>query len=260
MNEEQGTVRLSVDGCVAGVLLDRRHAHNAMTFPMVEQLIAICERLRGERSIRAATLRGAGGQAFVAGADIAQFARFTSIDDGIAYERTIERCIEAIATLPMPTVAIIDGFAVGGGLAIATACDFRIAVPAAQFGVPIARTLGNCLSVANVARLVDAFGSQRTKRMLLLAELIGAGEALACGYLHRVSAPETIDADAQALCASLAALAPLTQRASKEVLRRLSIAALPDAEELVRLCYGSTDFREGVAAFLAKRAPQWRGE
>jgi len=254
-----GAVWLSVNGNVAAVVFDRPDARNAMTWAMYEQLVAICERLRDEHAVRVTTFRGAGGQAFVAGTDIAQFERFVSGDDGVAYERRIDHCIDAIAALPMPTVAVIEGFAVGGGLAIATACDFRIATPAARLGVPIARTLGNCLSMANVARLTAAFGSQRVKRMLLLAELLPAEEALDCGFLHRVCAAEALDAVVAALVDRLRELAPLTQGVSKEALRRLSLAALPDSDDLIRRCYESPDFREGVAAFVEKRAPKWRG-
>jgi enoyl-CoA hydratase/carnithine racemase len=179
--------------------------------------------------------------------------------DGVAYEQRIDALIDGLAALPKPTVALVEGFAVGGGLAIATACDFRVATPDARFGVPIARTLGNCLSLANLARLRDAFGTQRVKRMLLLAEVLGADEALACGYLHGVHAREGIEQQARALCASLAALAPVTQAVSKEGLRRLGLHALPPGDDLVRRCYGSEDFREGVAAFMQRRPPAWKG-
>jgi enoyl-CoA hydratase/carnithine racemase len=160
----------------------------------------------------------------------------------------------------VPTVALVDGWCVGGGLAIATACDFRLATPDAKFAVPIARTLGNCLSIANVARLKDAFGAQRVRRLLLLAEAIGADEALACGCVHAVHEREVIESQARALCEQLAALAPITQQVSKESLRRLAVHALPDAADLIRRTYGSADFREGVAAFVEKRPPRWRGQ
>jgi enoyl-CoA hydratase len=260
MASDDGEVRLSVADGVAAIVFDRPAARNAMTWPMYEALVATCERLAADRSVRVATLRGAGGQAFVAGTDIAQFGHFASTDDAVAYERRIDACIDAIASLPMPTVAIVEGYAVGGGLAIAAACDFRLATPSSRFGVPIARTLGNCLSMANLARLVAAFGMPRVRRMLLLAELIEAQEAHACGFVHGVCAPEVLEAEAAKLLAALRTLAPITQAVSKEGLRRLSLAALPDGEDLIRRCYGSADFREGVAAFVERRAPRWRGE
>jgi enoyl-CoA hydratase len=255
-----GAVRLSTAGPVATVVFDRPAARNAMTWAMYDELVAICESLARDKTARVVVFRGAGGEAFVAGTDIAQFAGFASGEDGVAYERRIDHCIGVLASLPMPTVAVIEGWAVGGGLAIATACDFRLATPSSKFGVPIARTLGNCLSMANLARLVAAFGGQRVKRMLLLAEMIRADEALACGYLHHVRAPEALEEELASLTAALCALAPVTQAVSKEGLHRLSLAALPDAEDLIARCYGSADFHEGVAAFIDRRAPRWRGE
>nr|WP_316642621.1 enoyl-CoA hydratase/isomerase family protein [uncultured Roseateles sp.] len=259
MSSDDGAVRLSISEGVAAILFDRPAARNAMTWAMYEQLGAICERLAADRSVRVATLRGAGGQAFVAGTDIAQFASFTSGDDGLTYERRIDQGIALIEALPMPTVAVIEGFAIGGGLAIATACDFRLASTGTRFGVPIARTLGNCLSVANLARLAAAWGPQRVRRMLLRAELITADEALACGYLQQLCAAGELDDAAAKLCAELAALAPVTQRVSKEGLRRLTAHGLPDGDDLIRQCYGSVDFHAGVAAFVAKQPPSWTG-
>ena len=256
---DEGRVRLALREGVAEVVFDRPAARNAMTWAMYQALEGICSRLAADPEVRVVLFRGVGGQAFVAGTDIAQFRGFSSGADGVAYEQRIDALIDGVAALPMPTVSLVEGFAVGGGLAIATACDFRLATPDARFGVPIARTLGNCLSIANLARLRDAFGTQRVKRMLLLAEMLGADEALACGYLHGVHAREAIGQQASALCASLAALAPVTQAVSKEGLRRLALAALPQGDDLIRRCYGSEDFREGVAAFLQRRPPAWKG-
>ena len=254
-----GTVDLSIEGGVASVTFNRPEARNAMTWAMYEQLQAICERLRADASVRVVRFQGAGHEAFVAGTDIAQFQSFTTGDDGVDYERRIDAAIGLLESLPMPAVAVVQGWCVGGGLAIATACDFRMATPASKFGVPIARTLGNCLSIANVARLVAAFGRSRVERLLLLADLIAADEAKACGYLLDVVPAEEIEATAQRLCAKLAGLAPVTQQVSKETLVRLMRQSLPEAEDLIRRCYGSADFREGVQAFVGKRPPQWRG-
>ena len=255
----EGAVHLSISGGVASVVFDRPAARNAMTWAMYELLNRICEQLAAETSVRVVTFRGEGGQAFVAGTDIEQFRNFRSGEDGVAYEQQIDECIARLESLPMPTVALVEGWAIGGGLAIATACDFRIATPGSRFGVPIARTLGNCLSVANLARLSAVFGIPRVKRMLMLAEVLTADEALACGFLTQISEAGEIDAVLASLCERLAALAPVTQRVSKEGLRRLVNHALPSDEDLIRRCYGSDDFREGVSAFVAKRSPVWRG-
>lgn len=260
---EEGKVHLHIEAGQALVLFDRPQARNAMTWAMYEQLMAICRQLQDAPDVRVVIFRGAGGEAFVAGTDIAQFQHFgggeTGGADGVAYEEKIDACMELLSGLPMPTVAVIEGWCVGGGLAMATACDFRLATAGSRFGVPIARTLGNCLSVANLARLTAAWGQQRVKRMLLLAEMIGAEEALACGYLHEVSAPAALEAAVQGLTQKLAALAPVTQRVSKEGLRRLTTHQLPAGEDLIRHAYGSADFREGVTAFVEKRPPVWKG-
>ncbi|MBG6077780.1 enoyl-CoA hydratase/isomerase family protein [Polaromonas sp. CG_9.11] len=255
----QGTVHLSIEEGVASVTFDRPQARNAMTWAMYERLGQIGEQLQADLSVRVVTFRGAGGEAFVAGTDIEQFTAFSSGDDGVAYEQQIDQCIRKLETLPMPTVAVIEGWAIGGGLAIATACDFRIATPASRFGVPIARTLGNCLSVANLARLGAVFGLPRVKRMLMLAETLAADEALDCGFLLQISEAGEMDAALAALCERLDGLAPVTQGVTKEGLRRLVSQNLPADEDLIRRCYGSEDFREGVAAFVGKRRPVWRG-
>lgn len=254
-----GRVHLSIETGVASVLFDRPQARNAMTWAMYEQLMAICRQLQADRSVRVVTFRGVGGEAFIAGTDIAQFQAFTTGEDGVAYERQIDACMALLEALPMPTLAVIEGWAVGGGLAIATGCDFRIATTTARFGVPIAKTLGNCLSVANLARLTAAFGVQRVKRMLMLADILNAEEALACGYLQEVCAPAELATATDRLVQRLGALAPVTQNVTKEGLRRLTAHNLPDGEDLIRRAYGSADFHEGVAAFVEKRSPVWKG-
>ena len=255
----EGEVRYSRNGAIATVVFDRPAARNAMTWRMYEQLAEICERLHTEDDVRVAVFRGAGGKAFIAGTDIAQFRSFTSGEDGIAYEKKMEGYVSGLETLPMPTLAVVEGFAIGGGLAIAMACDLRIATPGARFGLPIARTLGNCVSMANYARLVAALGASRAKKMLLLAENLGAEEAFAAGFLAEIVPAEDVDARIAELCDRLAHHAPITMRVSKEAIRRLLGAGLPDGDDLVRACFGSEDFRTGVNAFLEKKEPQWRG-
>jgi enoyl-CoA hydratase/carnithine racemase len=255
----EGAVHLHIVDGIARVVFDRPQARNAMTWAMYEALVSICERLRREPAVRVVSLRGAGGEAFIAGTDIAQFQAFATDQDGVDYEGRIDAALAALESLPMPTLAVLEGWTVGGGLAIASACDIRIATPSVRLGVPIARTLGNCLSMANVARLVAAFGRSRVQRMLIAAEVLEAVEGQACGYLAEVVAPEELDAAADRLCRHLASLAPVTQAVSKEALRRLLSNGLPDAEDLIRRCYGSRDFHEGVAAFSEKRRPAWQG-
>jgi enoyl-CoA hydratase len=255
-----GEVRYTRDGAVVTVIFDRPEARNAMTWRMYEQLGEACARIRGEAGLRVVVFRGAGGKSFIAGTDIAQFRAFRTSDDGFAYEAKMEAYLDAVETLPVPTLAVVEGFAIGGGLAIAAACDLRIATPGARFGVPTARTVGNCLSIANYARLVAALGASRAKRMLLLAENLTAEEALTAGFVSEIVAAPDLDRRVGELTARLAQHAPITMRVTKEAIRRLMHAGLPDGDDLLRACYGSDDFRIGVSAFVDKREPQWTGK
>jgi enoyl-CoA hydratase/carnithine racemase len=255
----EGAVRYTADGPIARVVFDRPQAHNAMTWTMYQQLADICARIRADSAVRAVAFSGAGGKAFIAGTDIAQFREFKSADDGVAYEHRIEKFIEAVDTLPVPTLAVIEGWCVGGGLAIASACDLRVATPAARFGVPIARTLGNCLAAGVYARLIAEFGVGRTKRMLLLAEMLTAAEAREAGFVSMVVEPADLAKQVDELLGKLAGHAPVTMRVGKEAIRRLLNAVQVADEDLIREAYGSEDFREGVAAFVAKRKPAWKG-
>lgn len=256
---QEGEVHLTIEGAAAHVVFDRVDAHNAMTWHMYERLEAICERLANEPSVRVVTFRGAGGKAFVAGTDIQQFSAFETADDGVAYERRIETVLTKIDRLPMPTLAIVDGWCVGGGLAIAACCDLRICVPHAKFGVPIARTLGNCLAISNTARLVAEFGVGRTKRMLVLGDMLTADDAMAAGFIIESVEADQLDTRAAAHVDRLARNAPLTMGVAKQSVSRI-LAALPlEGDDLVRRCYGSNDFHEGVAAFTEKRPAVWTG-
>ena len=254
-----GEVRLTRDGAVATILFDRPQARNAMTWQMYEGLAAACAELSSDKGVRVAVLRGVGGKAFIAGTDIAQFQEFTTAEQGVAYEAKMEGYLSALEALPMPTLAVVEGWAIGGGLAIAACCDLRIATTGAKFGVPIARTLGNCLSVANYARLVTALGQARAKRMLLMAENLAAEDALVAGFLMDVVDPAALDTRIAEICERLKGNAPVTMRVTKEAMRRLQHAGPPDGEDLVRACYGSEDFRAGVKAFVEKRTPHWSG-
>ena len=252
-------VRLLRDGAVATILFDRPQARNAMTWRMYEGLATACAQVRSDAGVRVVVLRGVGGKAFIAGTDIAQFQEFTTAEQGVAYEAKMEGYLGALEALPMPTLAVVEGWAIGGGLAIAACCDLRIATAGSKFGVPIARTLGNCLSIANYARLVAALGLARAQRILLMAENLPADEALAAGFLMEVVDPAALDRRITEICERLEGNAPVTMRVTKEAMRRLRQAGLPDGDDLVRACYGSEDFRAGVKAFLEKRTPQWSG-
>jgi enoyl-CoA hydratase len=249
-------VELERRGPAAWVTFNRPEAHNAMTFAMYEALFDACEEVDADDAVRVLVLRGAGDKAFVAGTDIRQFADFDeSGADALAYEATIDRIVGRLETVGKPTIALVDGFAMGSGLALSAACDLRVCTPAATFGLPIARTVGNCLSMENYARLAALLGPARLKDIVFTARSIEAEEALAIGLATEVVEPERAEARVQELCARLSAHAPVTLRVTKEALRRLRNAALPDGEDLVRDAYGSEGFRRNVAAFLARSKP-----
>ncbi|PTQ13031.1 enoyl-CoA hydratase [Sphingomonas oleivorans] len=256
---DDGRVTLRVEGHVAHILFDRPSARNAMTWAMYDALAKACAEIDARPDIRVAVLRGAGGKAFVAGTDIAQFRAFSSADDGIAYEARIDSFVAALEQLRVPTIAVVEGYAVGGGLAIANACDIRIAATGARFGVPIARTLGNCLSAANLRRLCATLGLSWVKRMLLLAEMPAAEALLPIGYLEVVVPPEELDAEVARLCDRLVGHAPISMRATRETLLRLVHGPDADISDLIRACYGSADFHHGVAAFGNKARIDWQG-
>jgi enoyl-CoA hydratase/carnithine racemase len=253
-------VRLELRNGIAYITFDHVAARNAMTVEMYQSLKTICEDLSKSSAARVAILRGAGGKSFVSGSDIAQFADFQDGDDGIRYEEGIDQYLAPLALLPIPTIAVIDGMAVGGGLAIASCCDFRISTPDARFGVPIAKTLGNCLSAGNVAWLVAHLGMPVVKRMLLLAELVTAPELLKQGYLLATYDAADLESEANQLADRLVQLAPITQKSSKQTLARIIKNNLPDCSDLIRECYGSDDFKNGVASFLEGKPPVWTGK
>ena len=254
-----GRTHLSVEGPIARITFERPQARNAMTWRMYDDLAEACATIDAQPDIRVAVLRGAGGKAFVAGTDIEQFKSFGSGEDGVAYEAKVNQYVEAVETLPVPTIAVVEGWAVGGGLAIANACDVRIATPGARFGVPIAATLGNCLSAANIRRLTATLGESWVKRMLILAEMPTAEDLSPAGYVAAIVDPAELDAHVDALCEKLRRHAPLTMRAAKELLLRLGNHSAVVDDDVVRQVYGSGDFREGVAAFTAKRPADWKG-
>ena len=249
-------------GTIACLTFNRPEAHNAMTWEMYQALVDRCDQAEADRGVRVLILRGAGGKAFVAGTDIAGFRDFSAPADGIAYEQRLDAVIDRLERVAVATIAQVDGVAAGGGCAIAAACDLRVCTPRARFGVPIARTLGNCLSAANHARFLDLVGPTRLKELLFTGRLISADEALAAGLVNRVVDSEALDAAVRELATTIAGNAPLTIRATKEMIRRVQAhrRTAPGAcHDLIAACYGSADFREGVDAFLSKRAPRWRG-
>jgi enoyl-CoA hydratase len=248
------------DDAVAWLTFNRPEARNAMTWAMYEGLHAACERVDADEAIRIFVLRGAGDRAFVAGTDISQFQAFKTADDALSYERNVNRYASRLEAVQKPTIAMIRGYCVGGGAAIAMACDLRIAGRDAKFGVPIARTLGNTLSAQNLARLVALVGPARAKELLFTARFIEAEEGKAIGLFTEVIEADHLESRTRELAALIAGHAPLTIRSLKEGVRRLLVhGRVEEMTDLYLMCYLSEDFKEGVSAFLEKRAAQWKG-
>lgn len=248
-------------GNVAHIRFNNPQAFNALTSQMWLDLRDAARDVAQDPNIRVVLFRGVGGKAFVSGTDISGFAKFTSGEDGVGYESGIDDCMRALDDIPVTTIAVIDGWAVGGGLNIAAACDFRIASKDARFGSPIGRTLGNCLSVMSLARIGNSIGVSIARRMLLLGEIITAAELRENGFLLDVVEREELDARVAEVSQRAVENAPLTTRGIKELLRRLSLSNLPSDEDVIEEVYGSEDFKRGVEAFLArtKEVPRWNG-
>lgn len=247
-------------GAIAIVTFNRPDARNALTWAMYEGLHDACVHVDQDDRVRVLVLRGAGDKAFVAGTDISQFRTFTTPQHALDYEKSQNENVGRLEDVAKPTIAMIRGFAVGGGANIALACDLRIAATDARLGVPIARTLGNTLSIVTLARILQYVGPGRTKELLFTARLIDAAEGHAAGIFNEVVEPERLEARTLELAEQIAANAPLTVRSVKEGVRRLMTRArIEDAEDLVQMAYQSEDFKEGIDAFLNKRAPRWQG-
>jgi enoyl-CoA hydratase/carnithine racemase len=245
---------------VGYVTFNRPQARNALTFAMYERLADICNEASETRSVRAILMTGAGDKAFAAGTDISQFRTFDKEEDALQYEERIDRVMTAIERCKVPTIAAIHGACTGGGASIAACCDLRVASRAMRYGFPVARTLGNCLSLASYNRLVYLVGPALVKDIVFRARLIEADEALARGLLSELYEEQAMLMQrAEEIARLVASHAPLTLQATKEALLRLRPKiAHGEGNDLVLMCYMSQDFREGMDAFLNKRKPVWK--
>lgn len=255
-----GELLVERDGQVLRLWLSNAERRNAITWPMYDGLLGVREIVAGDPGIRVVVLRGAGGQAFAAGTDIRQFADFTTGEQGVEYEHRVGEVVASLLAIRVPVLAVVEGLAVGAGLAIAACCDLVVATPDAVFGAPVARTLGNTLPPAVVARLRQRLGAGRTMAMLLTARLLPATEALAAGFVTELFERDQLDAGVAELTKLLCANAPLTLASLKEVERRIDRDGPgADVDDVLAAVYGSRDFRTGVAAFLEHRQAEWEG-
>ena len=258
MSEE---ILYAVKDGVGRITFNRPEARNAFTFRMYERLVEICKEATSDSSVKVLLLTGADEKAFAAGTDISEFKNFTTPQHALNYEARINALLDGFERIPIPTIAAISGFCTGGGSALAACCDLRIGAANARFGVPIARTLGNCLAMSNYVRLTALLGAARVKEIIFTARLIDAEEARAIGLLSEVL-PDyaTLQVRAEELARTVAANAPLTLRVTKEALRKIKEKMTPEEDRnMILTCYMSNDFREGLDAFLNKRPPKWTG-
>lgn len=248
-------------GAVLWITFNRPEARNAMKLVMYDRLVELCAEINADPGVRAVVLTGAGDKAFVAGTDISEFHRFKTPEDSLAYESRMNDVMSTLETVRVPMIAAIRGACTGGGMSIATVCDLRIATPSSRFGYPVARTLGNCLSIANYARLVDLVGPAAVKEVVFLAKLLDAKRAYDVGFLNEIVTEEdALLARAGELAETIAQNAPLTISVTKEALRRIARDGRDtDGHDLILKCYTSNDFREGMTAFFEKRPAKWTG-
>lgn len=262
MNQtSDGELLVERRGAVQWVLFNRPHHRNALTWAMYDGLVDVCGAVNADRTIKALVLAGT-GQVFAAGTDIAQFREFKTEQNALDYEAHGNHVMGTLESVRVPVIGAIAGACTGGGAAIASCCDLRLATPSARFGIPIARTLGNCLSHQSYARLVALLGFPRAREILMTGRLMGAEELRAIGAVVEVVAEDDLFARAQVLAETVGANAPLTIQVTKQALRWIRDRLFPteDDADIIRTCYMSHDFREGMEAFLAKRKPEWRGE
>jgi enoyl-CoA hydratase/carnithine racemase len=264
MDQDQTTsndILLDLKDGIARVTFNRPQARNAFTFAMYERLAEICRQANEDKSIKVLVLQGAGDKAFASGTDINQFRAFTTPQHALDYEARIDRVLGELEGCRVPVIAAINGACTGGGAGIAACCDLRIGTKTTRFGFPIARTLGNCLSMSNLSRLTALVGPARVKDLIFTARLLNAEEAAAVGLLGEVVEDvAALTKRADELATLIASHAPLTLNATKQALARLQHRLTrEEGEDLILQCYMSRDFREGLDAFLGKRPPKWSG-
>jgi enoyl-CoA hydratase len=247
-------------GGIAWVTFNRPEVRNAVTAAMADELVAICQRIASDRSIRVLVLKGAGDQAFASGADLGE--QGALVDDP-TWRRFLSRwasVCEAVESLPLPTIAAVQGVCSGGGATLANCCDFRIAAPSARYGYSNARLTGGGFSRGNVLRLVTLVGVPKATEMLLKGKLLSAPEALAAGVFTELAASDdSLLPRVAELAAELAANAPITLRTAKSTLLALRQSIPSENLEPALEAYLSEDFQEGLRAFREKRKPVWRG-
>ncbi len=259
------TILVEREGQIATVTLNRPRQRNAVTFAMWKTLIDLSRRIDADPEVRVVILRGAGDNAFSAGADISEFESHRSnSEQARKYAEAFEGALEAVAAIGKPTISMIRGFCVGGGLELATSTDLRIASDDSRFGVPIAQ-LGILVGYKEMRSLVALVGPGAAMDLLLTARMISGADALRIGLISELSPADDVERLTYSLARHICALAPLSARSHKQILRTVLnnpglVNLSPEEQALPFDCYDTEDFREGRRAFLDKRPPQFRGK
>ncbi len=256
-------MRARIEGGIGWMVFNNPERRNAVSLDMWTAIPAIMDRFEQDAAVRAIVFRGTGGKAFVSGADISQFATERSTPESVAaYDRIMEEASRRMTGTTKPTIAMIEGFCLGGGLGIAVGCDLRIAAAGARFGIPAAK-LGVGYQPAGVKKLLDLVGGAHVKEIFYTARHFTAAEALGMGLVNRVLPEAELEDFVRGYCAMIAENAPLTMIAVKRAVEELQKTA-PDADiaactALVKACFDSQDYIEGRTAFMEKRKPVFHG-
>ena len=249
------------DGAIATVLLNRPARLNALDRGMWTDLGAAMQNLSADDALRCIVVRGAGEKAFAAGADIAEFARERAhARQARDYGHLIHETMQAIARCRHPTVALIRGACVGGGLEIAAMCDLRVCGESSRFGIPVNR-LGLTMAYGELMGLLALVGRAAALEILLEGRVFDAGEAYRKGLVNRVVPDDKVEDEAYATARRIAEGAPLVNRWHKQFIERLSVRAeiAPAEWDEGFACFDTEDYHEGLAAFLKKRKPDFKG-
>jgi enoyl-CoA hydratase/carnithine racemase len=248
---------------VGYITFNNPEKHNAVSIEMWDALEQILDGFRSSQNIRVIVLSGAGGKAFVSGADISKFDKERSSKEAVlSYNKRTQKVYENLETFPKPTIAMIDGYCIGGGLNLAVCCDIRICSEKSKFAMPAAKlSLGYPFS--SIKRLFDVMGPGMAKHFMFTAEKISASEALACGLVQKLVSEDSIDSYVKDYALNIANNAPLTIKAMKqigiEILKNSDERDLLLCEKLASACFDSEDYKEGRKAFMEKRKPNFQG-
>ncbi|MEM8958697.1 MAG: enoyl-CoA hydratase [Pseudomonadota bacterium] len=258
----EARVIAEADGAVGRITFDNQTRRNAMTLAMWQGLWDAVEQFAADPAIRVIVLTGAGDKAFVAGADISEFEALRATKEGVARYNSIHEGADlALYHCPKPTIAMIRGSCVGGGMGIALACDLRVAAENARFGITAAR-LGLGYDATGIRKLVNTVGPEAAAEILYTGSIFDAEDARAMGILRHVVPVEDLAPVTDGIAGRIAEAAPLTVRASKAAIRaaqRRDDGADAEVDILVKACFDSADYQEGRRAFLEKRKPAFRG-